>query len=139
MVKASDCFIKALHIKKKYYTFNHLSIGETMFELAKTQKQAELLDDAILNFEGALLIYEKKLGPHSITSSILDALDSTYLDISKLDVSYRYLERALLLKRILCGNDSETVSDTLYLIGKVQGKSGDIKDALDTFKEGKGC
>ena len=56
----------------------------------------------------------------------------------KLDASYRYLEQALVLKRMLYYNDDdESISDTLYLIGKVHGKSGDHDDALNSLKEGK--
>ena len=108
-----------------------------MHELAITLSESGKVDEAISNYESALQIYEKSLGAHKITVTILDSLGSLHLSLMKLDVSYRYLERALVLKRMLFGGESEIVSDTLYLIGKVQGKSGDLDDALESLKEGK--
>ena len=57
--------------------------------------------------------------------------------LGNLDASYRYLERALVLKRMIFGNDDEQISNTMHLIGKVQGKSGEKDDALDSLKEGR--
>jgi tetratricopeptide (TPR) repeat protein len=135
--EANDCFTKALQIKKQNYVVTHLSIAETMHELAITLSEGGKIDEAISSYESALSIYEENLGAHKITADILDSLGNIHLSILRLDTSYRYFERALVLKRMLFGDDDETVSDTLYLVGKVQGKSGDLDDALDSLKEGK--
>lgn len=108
-----------------------------MYELAKALSLSENFNEAITLNETALLTFERKLGPHKSTANVLECLGELYLSVSKFDESYRYLERALVLKRLLYGNENEAVSDTLYLIGKVQGKSGEMDDALDSLKEGK--
>ncbi len=135
--KAQDCFTKALYIKKQHYIIDHLSIAETLHELATTLSEGGKLDEAISNYEAALSIYEKRLGAHTSTIEVLSCLGAILLSVMKLDASYRYLERALVLKRMMYNDDDESISDTLYLIGKVQGKSGDLDDALNSLKEGK--
>ena len=115
---------------------DHVSIAETLVELAITDSKRDRINEAISSYELALSIYQKSLGAHKSTFKILDALGSLLLSTEQYNKSYRHLERALAMKRILFGNDDEEVSDTLHLIGKVQGKSGDIDDALDSLKEG---
>jgi len=96
-------------------------------------------DEAIPLFEETLSIFEKKFGAHMTTASVLDALGSVSLSKGNLDDSHSYLERALALKRLVYGDDDIEVSNTLFMIGKVQAKSGDLDDALATLKEGKTC
>lgn len=55
----------------------------------------------------------------------------------ELENARRYLERSLALKRMTHEEENIPISDTLYLIGKVQGKSGDLDDSLQTLKDGK--
>lgn len=136
IVKAHECFTSALEVKRQHYFMDHVSIAETLVELAITDAKRDRTNEAIRNFELALSIYQKSLGAHKSTFKILDALGSLLLSVEQYNKSYRHLERALAMKRILFGNDDEEVSDTLHLIGKVQGKSGDIDDALDSLKEG---
>lgn len=93
-------------------------------------------DDAISSFEEALSIYEKKFGAHATTASILDSLGSVSLSKGSLNRAHGYLERALALKRLVYGEEDVEVSNTLFYVGKVQSKSGDVDDALNTFKEG---
>ena len=136
-MKAHECFTNALKVKKQHYFMDHVSIAETLVELAVTDSKRNRTNEAISNYESALIIYQNSLGAHKSTFRILDALGSLLLSTEQYNRSYRYLERALAMKRILFGNDEEEVSDTLHLIGKVQGKSGDIDDALDSLKEGR--
>ena len=76
--KAHDCFTKSLAIKKQHYVVNHISIAETLHELAKTISLGEKFLEAISTYEAALLIYEKRLGPHKITASILDSISTVF-------------------------------------------------------------
>ena len=128
--------MRSLSIKKQHYVGNHVSIGETMHELAITLMKVSNVSEAISYYESALTIYEKSLKAHKLTVNVLDSLGEIHLSELNLNTSYRHLERALVFKKILFGDDNVALSDTLYLIGKVQGKSGDIDDALDSLKEG---
>ena len=133
-----DCFIKSLALLKQHFVVNHISNTEqTLHELAKTLSLGEKFQEALNNYEAALLIYEKRFGPHKITASILDSIGAINFSLGNLDTSYRYLERALVLKRMIFGNDDEQISNTMHLIGKVQGKSKEKDDALDSLKEGR--
>ena len=134
--EAHGCFTNALKVKKQHYFIDHFSIAETLRELAIVDSKREKYYEAIVNFESALTIYQKSLGAHKTTAKILDSLGSLFLSTEQFNHAYRHLERALALKRILFGNDDEEVSDTLHLIGRVQCKSGDIDDALNSLKEG---
>lgn len=135
--RAHKCLSSALKIKMHYYFKDHASIAETLVELAKTESKKGNFHEAINKYELALSIYQKSLGAHKSTVQILDSIGSLFLVTEQYDKAYRHLERALAMKRLLYGNDDEELSDTLHLIGKVQGKSGDIDDALDSLKEGK--
>jgi len=133
--KAQDSLNEALQIKKQHYVINHLSIAESNHQLAEALSGNGNDKDSLAYYEAALSTYEKKLGAHKMTTEVLDALGKLHLSFGNLHVSHRYLERSLVLKRMLFGDENDTVVDTLHLIGKLQGKSGDIDDALGTLKE----
>jgi len=135
--KALECFEASLRLKKKHYVGGHLSVAETMNVLALSYDSLGKKDDAISSFEEALTIYEKKFGAHATTASILDSLGSVSLSKGSLNKAHGYFERALALKRLVYGDEDVEVSNTLFYVGKVQSKSGDMDDALNTFKEGK--
>jgi tetratricopeptide (TPR) repeat protein len=135
--KAIECFETSLRLKRRQYVGGHLSIAETMNLLATAYTSVGKADKAIPLFEETLLIFEKRFGAHMTTANVLDSLGSVYLSEGKLENSHSYLERALALKRLIYGDDDIEVSNTLYFIGKVQSKSGDLNDALNTFKDGK--
>lgn len=116
---------------------SHLSIAETLNLLASSLTVTGKNNEAKTHFQEALVIYEKKFGAHMTTCSVLDSLGSVCLSLLCFDEAYRYLERALALKRLIFGEEDIEVCNTLFFIGKVQSKSGDMDDALNTFKEGK--
>ena len=132
--EAAKCFKKLLFIKRKRYVATHLSVAETIHQLAIAVLKLGEVEEALDYFKLALSIFEQILGPHIDTSHVLDSLASIFESKGEHDKSQRYLERALVMKRAILGDDNIDVSDTLYLIGKVQTKSGD-EDALLTFKE----
>lgn len=134
--KALECLEASLRLKKKHYVGEHLSVAETMNVLASSYASLGKIDDAISTFEETLTIFEKKYGAHATTASVLDSLGSVSLSKGSFDKAHRYLERALALKRIVYGDDDVEVSNTLFYVGKVQSRNGDMDDALDTFKEG---
>lgn len=134
--EAIECLKKSLLIKRKRYVATHLSVAETIHQLAMAVMKQGGDEEAVDYFKLALSIFEQKLGTHIDTANVLDSLASIFQSRDELDKSHRYLERALALKRAILGNDNIDVSDTLYLIGKVQAKSGD-EDSLLTFKEGR--
>lgn len=137
MEKAVECLETSLRLKRKHYVGGHLSIAETINLLANTYVASGKNTKSILLFEEALEIFEKRFGAHMTTANVLDMLGSVHISEGQLDHSRSYLERALALKRLIYGDDDIEVSNTLYLIGKVQSKSSDLNDALDTFKDGK--
>lgn len=134
--KAIECFETSLRLKRKQYVGSNLSVAETMNLLAQCQMSNKKLEKAIPLYEEALAVFEKKFGAHLTTANVLDSLGSAYLSEGKIVKAHCYLERALALKRLIYGDDDNEVSNTLFLIGKVQSKSGDLNDALDTFKDG---
>jgi tetratricopeptide (TPR) repeat protein len=50
--------------------------------------------------------------------------------------SLDFLNKALEMKELMYGEESLSRSDTLYAIGKIQEKMGDLDETLLTFKEG---
>jgi len=132
---AVECFKTSLRIKRRHYVATHLSVAETMHQIAIVMIKQENETEAIEYLEMTLTTFEKQLGTHIDTANVLDSLASIFESKGELERAHRYLERALVLKRMILGNEHIGVSDTLYLIGKVQVKSGDVEDALLTFKE----
>ena len=135
--KAIGYFETSLKVKKRHYLGGHLSVAETMNQLATAYVAMGRTDEAEPLFEVTLSMFEKRYGAHMNTASVLDSLGAVTLAEGKLEESYCYLERALAVKRLVDAEDEVATSETLFLIGKVQTKSGDADDALDTFKEGK--
>lgn len=135
--KAIQCLRTSLRLKRKHYIGGHLSIAETMNLLAESYTTAGKVDEAVPLLEETLVIYEKRFGAHITTASVLDSLGVAILSKGNLELSHSYLERALAIKRLVYGDGDFEVSNTLFYIGKVQSKSGDLIDALETFKEGK--
>jgi tetratricopeptide (TPR) repeat protein len=132
-----ESFSASLKVKRRHYVESHLSVAETMHFLGLALIQLGKDEEASVYLESSLLTYESKLGTHSNIPEILDSLGSICISKKELDKAYRYLERSLALKRMVFEGDNMSISDTLYLIGKVQGKSGDLEDSLLTFKDGK--
>ena len=132
-----ESFLLSLKVKRRHYIESHLSVAETMHFLGLVLVQLGKEKEASAYLESSLLTYESKLGTHSNIPEILDSLGSICFSKEELDKAYRYLERSLAFKRMAFGDDNISISDTLYLIGKVQGKSGDLDDSLITFKDGK--
>lgn len=108
-----------------------------MNHLAQVYTELKRFTEAIPLLEKALFIFEKKFGAHMTTAETLDSLGKAELFQGNLEGAYSYLERSLALRRLIQGNDDIETCNTLCLLGKVQSKSGDLDDALATFKEGK--
>ena len=139
--KSIECLETSLRLKRKHYVGGHLNLStaDTMNLLAKSYVFVGKSKNAIRLFKETLFIFEKTFGAHMTTANVLDSLGSLNLSIGNLESAHSYLERALALKRLIYGDDATELSETLFYIGKVQSKSGDLDDALETFKEGEKC
>ena len=135
--EASESFHASLKVKRRHYAESHLSVAETKHFLGLALLHLGDQEEASVFLKSALVAYESKLGTHSNIPEILDSLGSICIANKELESAHRYLERSLALKRISHEDDNMSISDTLYLIGKVQGKSGDLDDSLQTLKHGK--
>ena len=93
-------------------------------------------EEALHCLRTALSACERNLGNHPLTAEVLESFSDVYESRGDYNNSLDFLNKALEMKELMYGEESLSRSDTLYAIGKIQEKMGDLDGTLLTFKEG---
>ena len=131
---ALEAFEKALEIRRRTLAADHVSIAESLNNLAYIDVLRGDLAPARDRFEEALEIYEKALGPrHDSVARTLTNLGSVLIGLGELDEAQAHLERALEIAEEILGPRSIQAAQTLTELGRLyvaRGLSGPAEEAF---------
>ena len=111
---------------------NDLLAGKSLNNIGYIYFEQELLESAIVNYQKALLHYDKVENIDQRKLKVLTNIGRAYEDYNKLDSAYFYFNKAL--EKATQVNDDRNISFSLQNLGVVSYGMGQYDNAIDNFR-----
>ncbi|QIK54259.1 tetratricopeptide repeat protein [Dysgonomonas sp. HDW5B] len=128
--KALESYMFAVNASNR--SNNDLLAGKSLNNIGYIYFEQELLESAIVNYQKALLHYDKVENIDQRKLKILTNIGRAYEDYNKLDSAYFYFNKAL--EKATQVNDDRNISFSLQNLGVVSYGMGQYDKAIDNFR-----